>query len=339
MIVTTCFHTIHLNCFEKHAKESGLKFSCPLCSKKSNCFFPKHYEKEDKKINLMFKNAMLGYMISEHAELSVENVFTLLMRHVVEVNGLNSVISFTDYELKKKNLRKTNEFVDRFLEGVYTSEDEERNNFNRNFEEFLEEVKTCEKKSYFLVQTILAKALLTKLNCDEFKDIDLVLQLRDVLVRDEFEIIKWNLDEMLGDELLLPPAENEINELQKESFSFKLPPIPQNTFMFSLNASKKCDACSNKKRLRRMCMICGKLLCEDCIDGHSSAHGISFELVFEDGAIQYNSKSTHKYSVVYFNQFQGSYDERYDNEITQWDKYELNDIKVQKMLMELLDES
>ena len=49
----------------------------------------------------------------------IENYFILLFKHLVESEGLNSLISLTKYELEKKHRSKVDRFILEFVTGIY----------------------------------------------------------------------------------------------------------------------------------------------------------------------------------------------------------------------------
>lgn len=107
---------------------------------------------------------MISSMIFHYDVYDVENYFNIIFKHLVESKGLNSLLSFTRYETDKNFWRRNDDFLTELICQIYEeSTQEEKQKFDRNIENFMEEIKQCKKRSYYLLQTILAKALKSKL--------------------------------------------------------------------------------------------------------------------------------------------------------------------------------
>lgn len=90
-----CQHLVHVNCFISFEKSGYLEFNCPLCSKKSNCFFPVEFDPSDVRTNRIFFNVIVATQAVIYKYYETDNYFLPIFKHVVESRGLQSLISFS----------------------------------------------------------------------------------------------------------------------------------------------------------------------------------------------------------------------------------------------------
>lgn len=104
--INICFHTVHINCFIKMDERE-----CPLCSKRINCVFPVNFVKTNKKLNRICSNIIISVMVSTFKVYDIENHFILILRHLIESYGLNSLVTLSKYEIQRKIKAKTDAFL------------------------------------------------------------------------------------------------------------------------------------------------------------------------------------------------------------------------------------
>ena len=136
-LITTCFHTIHVNCYIEMNK-SVVEFNCPLCTKKGNCIFPVKYSYEEKRLNRICSNVINASMMILYKVYDNESNFILLFKHLLESKGLNSMISFTRYESEKFQRGKVDDYILGLLHEIYENSTEEQ---QKNFDEAIEELR------------------------------------------------------------------------------------------------------------------------------------------------------------------------------------------------------
>ena len=75
------------------------------------------------------------------------NNFILLFKHLLESEGLNSMISFIKYELEKHQRGKVDTYILDLLIEIYSnSTEEQKKNYEESIEELKNELKSCKKE-------------------------------------------------------------------------------------------------------------------------------------------------------------------------------------------------
>lgn len=100
--LTTCFHTMHTNCFAKFDKDNDLNFDCPLCTKKVNCILPRCIDEQDRNVKKMVFNGIIACMVTQYKNYETDDLFILMMKHLVEAKGLKALTLSFSYENKAK---------------------------------------------------------------------------------------------------------------------------------------------------------------------------------------------------------------------------------------------
>ena len=62
-LITTCFHSVHANCYIEMGKEEFV-FACPVCEKKGHCLLPATLR--DQGLNRMCENVLNVSMMIVH---------------------------------------------------------------------------------------------------------------------------------------------------------------------------------------------------------------------------------------------------------------------------------
>ena len=82
---------------------------------------------------------------------------------------------------------------------------------------------------YFLLQTIIAKAIHCKINSDSLEDSELIEELNSCLCAEEFALFKEQLENLLGEEIVLKQSDQQLDPQQNESLSFNVQSPPAKT--------------------------------------------------------------------------------------------------------------
>ena len=99
IIMDTCFHPIHIQCFDEYQNNND---TCPLCNQISNCVFPISFNRDEDYYRI-WKNIIISIFVRS-SMLNVDKMPILLLKNLIMRNGVSSLINHEFREFDKKKI-------------------------------------------------------------------------------------------------------------------------------------------------------------------------------------------------------------------------------------------
>ena len=117
--MSTCFHPVHLNCYANLDKDNKFCCNCPLCQFKTNCIIPAVPGDDDKVLLKICRNTTYFALMATYKIYYCESLFSLVFKHLVESKGLNSLMSHSLYQNKRKAWARNDAHMEAYMMRIY----------------------------------------------------------------------------------------------------------------------------------------------------------------------------------------------------------------------------
>ena len=107
VLLESCNHVIHPECFLTLKQNSQLQYKCPLCSTVCNMVLPCRITKNQLLLR-QCENILNSLFVQKYKSLEFESILPLLFRHLIESMGLDSLTRPDQFEKSQNRKNKTN---------------------------------------------------------------------------------------------------------------------------------------------------------------------------------------------------------------------------------------
>ena len=183
-----------------------------------------------------------------------EDNFVFLFKHLLESKGLNSMILSNHYELRRDRKIRVDKSVFGVLRSIYqrASKDQQKY-YDEAIEEFREEVRNCVYE-FSLLQELFIQPIKAKLNSNFVEvDMGLLKELQVMMKKEEFGIVKRELEELLEKELVLE-QEGQVMESEQFNFGCSVKKPPKSAAEVASFGSEHCYRCWKPRHA--ICLLC-----------------------------------------------------------------------------------